>query len=97
MAPGKSGSAPANRLMSAVIISAPGVARLEETARWPLECGEALIACRAAAICTVERQLFRGLRNAYPGSRNRGRDRHRDNGSDASGANQTTRRQSDRH
>jgi L-iditol 2-dehydrogenase len=52
--------------VQAVVITAPGQASLREIDRWSPGPGEVLVRCRAAAICTVERQIYSGLRPTYP-------------------------------
>jgi L-iditol 2-dehydrogenase len=52
--------------MKAVVITGPRAASLEHLDPWPPRPGEALVRCQAAAVCTVERQLFAGARGSYP-------------------------------
>jgi L-iditol 2-dehydrogenase len=52
--------------MRAVVIDAAGSANLREVAACTPGPGEVLVRCQAAAICTVERQLFSGARQSYP-------------------------------
>jgi threonine dehydrogenase-like Zn-dependent dehydrogenase len=52
--------------MNAVVITGPGQASLREIDRWSTSAGEVLVRCVAAAICTVERQIFSGQRPTYP-------------------------------
>ena len=52
--------------MKAVVITGPRQASLREIERWSPGPGEVLVRCKAAAICTVERQIFSGLRQTYP-------------------------------
>jgi L-iditol 2-dehydrogenase len=52
--------------MKAVVITGPRQASLREVERWSPGPGEALVRCKAAAICTVERQIYSGLRPTYP-------------------------------
>ncbi len=52
--------------MNAVTIDGPGAAKLVQIERCSPVPGEILVRCEAAAICTVERQLFSGVRRVYP-------------------------------
>ena len=52
--------------MRAVVISGPGVARLEHLERWAPQPDEVLVRCEAAAICTTERRVFAGDLPYYP-------------------------------
>jgi L-iditol 2-dehydrogenase len=52
--------------MRAVVIDAAGAANLREVPACTPAAGEVLVRCHAAAICTVERQLFAGARQSYP-------------------------------
>jgi L-iditol 2-dehydrogenase len=52
--------------MNAVVITGPREAALREIPKWQPSAGEVLVRCHTAAVCTVERQIFAGLRNVYP-------------------------------
>lgn len=52
--------------MRAVVIKGPKQVSLEKIERWSAESGEALIRCKAAAVCTTERRFVSGDRHLYP-------------------------------
>jgi threonine dehydrogenase-like Zn-dependent dehydrogenase len=52
--------------MEAVVITDAGCATVLQIKRCSPELGELLVRCEAAAICTVERQIFSGARRVYP-------------------------------
>ena len=52
--------------MKAVVIEGPGSASVREIEPWAAGPGDVLVRCRAAAVCSLERQLFSGERRAYP-------------------------------
>jgi len=52
--------------MRAIVISAARTASLTRIPRWLPDAGQIVVRCRAAGVCTTERQLYAGRRDNYP-------------------------------